>query len=351
VTLPSVAFVACIENNKTAPEALLLFSSIRKFGGIFSEAPIYSFNPRGGAPLEPSHYGQLRALNVRHSDKILNTAYPDYGPANKIVSAEYAEKTCEEDILVFADSDSVFLNEPRALDLPTGVIAGAVPVWLPGIASLGLDDPAQIFWDRARKVCGVKSDPPHLHARLTGQQMSFYCNAGLIVVRRAAGLFSQWLRCFVTLRSDSSLTEMLTCDSAPGTGYGPEFFVEQVAIAIALMPVASNMMLFDHRYNCPLHNRPMLQHVFPAEVFDLNTIIHFHYNQALHQVGFLESFIPPLDPTSVQYAWLAPQLPLSPKVPPPATHQDFATTFDRRMHQWREALRRGFAGDRGQAGY
>ena len=81
---PPVAFVTCIENNKLAPEALLLIASIRNFGGRFSDCRIYSFNPRGLGPLDPLSYDELRSYGVVHSDELLNRTYQSYPQANKL---------------------------------------------------------------------------------------------------------------------------------------------------------------------------------------------------------------------------------------------------------------------------
>jgi len=94
-----IGFVACIENNKLAPEALMLFESIRRFGGRLASAPIYSYNPRGHGPLNPETYARLLQLNVSHSDQLLNDKHGDYPIANKIFAAEHAERNSTEALL------------------------------------------------------------------------------------------------------------------------------------------------------------------------------------------------------------------------------------------------------------
>jgi hypothetical protein len=331
---PSVGFIICIENNKLAPEALLLIASIRNFGGRFSDCCIYTFNPRGLGALEPPSYADLRSYGVVHSDETLNRTYQSYPQANKLFAAAHAEELATEDILVFLDSDSVILNEPAGFWLSEDVMAAATPVWLPGIGSLGPQDPAHAFWHTARRVCGIACEPPYVRTRLTQEDVEFYCNGGLLAARRSARIFSRWLECFEQLSSAAAIRKMLTLDD---TGYDPKFFLEQAALAIALMPLAAKVLLLDERYNCPLHNRTLLERAYPKTRFDLDNIIQFHYNSALHEIGFLESFEPPLQAESRQYRWLSSRLPLAPVVPR-ANSAPFVAAFQERMLRWRESL-------------
>jgi hypothetical protein len=334
----SLAFVACIENNRIASEALLLFESVREFAGRYSQSPIYSFNPRGLGPLDTSHYERLRSLAVSHSDEVLNSAHRDYALANKIYAAAHAEEVAKEDLLVLLDSDSVFLNEPESFELRQDAVAATTPVWAVGIGSRGPQDPAHSLWEAIRQTCRiVGSEPPLVHTRLTREPVSFYCNSGLVVVRRSAGIFSRWRECFERLSASSLVRGMLTCGGSDESGYGPDFFLEQASLTAALSPLARNVTLLDHRYNCPLHNLALLQRAYPGEVFDLDSVIHFHYNRTLHRVGFLDSLnLGPKD--SRQHEWLARRLPLWP-VLAPADGTDFISAFDERMRDWRESLR------------
>lgn len=333
----SLAFVACIENNRIASEALLLFESIREFAGRYSQSPIYSFNPRGLGPLDPSHYRRLRSLDVSHNDEILNSAHRDYALANKVYAAAHAEEMAKEDVLILLDSDSVFLNEPASFELRQGAVAATTPVWAVGIGSRGPQDPTHALWEAIRQTCGGGSEPPFFRTRLTQEPVVFYCNSGLVVVRRSAGIFSRWRECFERLSASSVVCGMLTCGGPDESGYGPDFFLEQASLTAALSPLVRNVTLLDHRYNCPLHNLALLQRAYPGEVFGLDSVIHFHYNRTFHRVGFLESLnLGPND--SRQYEWLARRLPLPP-VLGPADGTDFIAAFNERMRDWRESLK------------
>lgn len=331
---PSLGFIACIENNKLASEALLLFRSIRHFGGSLAHAPIYSFNPRGLGSLDKQHYEELQSLAVRHSDDLLNFEHRDYALANKIYAAACAEKKAAEDLLVFLDSDSIMLAEPTDLLLSDGVLAAATPVWAAGIGSRGVNDPANKLWDVGRNICGVIEEPPRVETLLTRERVIFYCNGGLIAVRRSAGIFSRWLNCFEQLSANELMSKLLSCGAG---ARNPSFFLEQMALSLALAPYSSATQLLDKRYNCPLHNRHVLERLYPDRRFDLDSIVHFHYNQSLHKTDFLHSFTPAFDTSSAQYRWLSPQLPLAPLVRDVDDSQAIAR-FDEQMERWRYVL-------------
>ena len=217
------------------------------------------------------------------------------------------------------------------------IMAAATPVWLAGIGSRGPQDPAHAFWRTARRVCGVDCEPEYVETRLTQEKVEFYCNGGLVVARRSARIFSRWLECFEQLSSAATIRQMLTIGTMDDGVYGPKFFLEQVALAIALTPLAAKVLLLDERYNCPLHNRALLERAYPQTRFDLDSIIQFHYNSSLHEIGFLDSFEPPLQSESRQYKWLSSRLPLAPVVPR-TNSAPFIAAFQERMLRWRESL-------------
>ena len=328
----SLAFIACIENNKTASEAILLFESIRKFAGYYKNAPIYSFNPRGYGKLEKNIYDSLNRLLVFHNDSQLNTEYTNYPLANKIYSCAYAEEHCKEDILIFMDSDSVILNEPKNFALNKKIDAALAPVWFPGIGLKFPNDSASVLWDRLFKLCKLDSDRPYFKTVLTQEDVAFYFNSGLIVSRRKTGLFRRWREFFEILANDHEINSMLSYDSC---FVSPLYFLEEAALSAALMPIKSKVSLLDISYNCPLHLNHILYKNYPQVQFNLANVIHFHYNYTFHEVGFWEIFKQQFNNDSLQYKWLETKLPLSPLMPY-SDHTYIFVKFNETMKEWRE---------------
>ena len=115
---PDLAFVACIEPGALERQALLLFESIRRFGGALSECPIYALAPRAGFGVGRAVRERLVELRVSYTDEVLNTECFEYGSANRVFAAAHVERTTAHELLVVLDSDTLVLDEPTAFLLP-----------------------------------------------------------------------------------------------------------------------------------------------------------------------------------------------------------------------------------------
>jgi hypothetical protein len=122
-----LAFIACIEKGYLEGQALLLRRSIRKFAGRYSDAPIYTFQPRHGTEITQASLTELAELGVSHSSILLNSEHHANAYANKVFVSAYAEERLPEDILVFVDSDTVFVGEPVAFAFSCGIDAAVCP--------------------------------------------------------------------------------------------------------------------------------------------------------------------------------------------------------------------------------
>src|SRR5438874_5779278 len=89
---PDVGFVACIEGGVLERQALLLFESIRFYGGRFRECAIYALSPRAGHGISQDARCKLDKLGVYYIDAILNMECLEYGPANRVAAAAYIER-------------------------------------------------------------------------------------------------------------------------------------------------------------------------------------------------------------------------------------------------------------------
>src|SRR5687767_11030605 len=89
---PDVGFVACIEGGVLEAQALLLFESIRLYGGRFAGCAAYAFSPRPGHAVSTEARRRLDELGVHYSDEVLNTQCTEYGSVNRIVAAAHVEE-------------------------------------------------------------------------------------------------------------------------------------------------------------------------------------------------------------------------------------------------------------------
>jgi hypothetical protein len=297
-----LAFIACIEAGNLENQALLLFRSIRKYGGRYSEAPIYSFQPRKGPPLNRQTYGVLSELVVEHINDVLNTQFDFYPIANKIFACARAEEMLREKILVFLDSDTIIVNEPKEFDLPDEMVAALRPVHNKNRGSTGPDDANEPYWEKLYEICGVKK-APFVKTVVTNREIRAYWNAGLIAVRRSGGLFKQWKRDFLRLMEAGHVPK------------GQITFMDQLSLAATLALAPEQVVTLDHRYNYPLPKRPILSE--PLKSCQFEDLIHVHYHRWFNKPGFLSAIRPRLNSSSEIYKWIDSFLPFHPTIDDP----------------------------------
>jgi hypothetical protein len=332
VRAKSLAFVACIERGELEEKALLLCRSIRRFGGAFGGAPIFTFQPRAGTTITAKTASQLDALGVRHLDEVLNRDFAHYAIANKIFAAARAEDLAQEEVVVFVDSDSIITSEPVKLALAPHIDAAVRPVdihrmpeepdedahpfWRTRhrrMSSSGPGDRNDVYWTRMYDLLkvlpssaaageggrrpgeGTTRFEPYVETTCSRQRIRAYFNSGLIAVRRSAGLFAQWRDDFLQLVAANHIPREL-------------HYMDQLSLAATLTRIHSRVDTLDGAYNYPLPGRSMLAE--PYGSMPLEQLVHVHYNRSLRSADALANIEPPIDEDGVVARWLAPHLPL-----------------------------------------
>src|SRR5262249_26463685 len=120
----------------------------------------------------------------------LNREFADLGTLNKVFACSYAERVLREPTLVFLDSDTVLLAEPSELDLPPDVDVALRPADSTFLNSEGPADPMDAFWGRVFLGRDL-DDVPYVVTEL-GRRVRAFFSAGLVAVRREAGVFREW---------------------------------------------------------------------------------------------------------------------------------------------------------------
>ena len=299
----TLAFLACAERGRLEPQTLLLVRSIRRWGGRFRDAPVWTFQPRAGTEVSGATAAALRDLSVTHVTERLNERFPDYGIANKVFACAWAEEHVPADVLVFLDSDSVLLGEPAALDLPPGTDAAVRPVDRKHQGSTGPSDPHDAFWRAAYTATGVRGEPS-VRTTVDDEEIRAYFNAGLVAARRDAGVMTRWREHFLRLM-DASLVPP----------HGRITFLDQVALATALADTMPRVRIPDATHNYPLPLRPILPRALRETPLD--AMVHVHYHKWFQRPGFLREISPPLDPRAERFRWLEERLPLEPTIDDP----------------------------------
>lgn len=286
--MSGIAFVACVERGELERKTMLLCRSIRRF---YDDAPVYTFQPRIGTEISASTLDELRELRVEHITEPLNQEFAHYAIGNKIFAAARAEEIATEDVLVFLDSDTIFVNAPKELHLRDGIDAAARPVdihrganepehdhpthWLTRhrrVSSTGKGDPMDPYWQRMYNLleCGGPATALTVETTCSHHQIRPYFNSGLIAVRRAKKLFSQWREDFLAL---------IRANHIPGELH----YMDQLSLAATLTRIWPRVDLLDGRYNYPLPGRDALREPYRSMPFA--ELVHIHYNAHYDEVA------------------------------------------------------------------
>lgn len=316
MTRPDVGFVACIEGGVLERQALLLFDSIRRWTGRFKDAPIYAFSPRAGHAISGAARARLDALEVHYDDRVINTGCVEYGPANRVAAGAYIEERTAHEALIVLDSDTIFLREPNALELPPEVDFLARPVDHRSASTAGPDDPLDPYW---RELCArARLDydaVPWTRSFIDDVRVKADYNGGLCVTRPARGV----LRRCADLLFGSVRDGVFPRDDADGFRAGAGFVSgvgrrlwgsSQIALALGAWSATARVRELPPTYNYPLHlheylDAPRAEAAFP-------NLVHVHYHWLFEGDALPENplFHPfgPLRPE--QREWLRSALPL-----------------------------------------
>lgn len=275
---PRLAFVACVEEGPLEPQGLLLFESIRRYGGPFRDCAIYAVSPRPGISISAAAKRELARLGVVHVEEPLNVELHYFPFANKPFAAAYVEETTTAEVVVVLDSDTVFLAPPLEL-LQFWQMDEldflARPVDLRGISTSDQGDNFHAYWTQLGDLVGLPLPSlPFIRTSVDGQRIRACYQSGFFAVRRSCGILRRWrdfqllstragLRTYEPTRSIGSGTGTLAPDAAVLWG------TDQACLAFAAWSVTKRVKLFGSAYNFPLH---LPEAAFPSRP------VHLHYH-------------------------------------------------------------------------
>ena len=181
----SVAFLLCVERGPLESQTLLCVESLRRWGGALADSPVYAFAPRPGSEPARETVDALGELGARYVDEPLNPDLGELPHANKVFVTAWAEAHAPDDVFVFTDSDTVFLDEPAELSAGDWE-AAARPVGAVNKGSTGEGHKNEADWQILYEVLGV-SARPFLDTVVERTPARAYFNAGLVAIRRDRG--------------------------------------------------------------------------------------------------------------------------------------------------------------------
>lgn len=267
-----LAFICCIQPGFLEEQTTLLAQSIRMFGGIYRDCPIYAISPCGES-LSQASIRTLEALNVNIVIQSLNTNIKSFGYANKAYALEYAETVYKHEINVFLDSDTLFVDEPLAFKLNPGTDFLARPVDLRGICRSPNDTYFDQYWQECCDLSGVTLDDLSIIST-TVDRVPIYSNwnGGLLVTRGSRSIGKQWR---IILEK---LWLQKVC-ARPNDFWGSG----QVSFALATASLSLNGEILPSGYNIPIHLDPAA-----IQVDEADKAIHIHYHWMLEKESHAE---------------------------------------------------------------
>lgn len=278
--IDALTFVLCIENNAIRAQALLLCESIRQFGGRHCCAPILAVAPRPGLGIDREARRRLDAIGVEYAEEPLNRVCPEYGSANRVFTAAWAEGRTRSEWIVVLDSDTVFLGE---LELPAESEIAVRPIDMKGSATEGACDPFEDYWNRLAEIQGVPLDClPFIRTTVCDHRVRASYNGGLIVVRRERGILGAWADLFSrSVAAGLKPWQRSNLDVRASTGFVGQEASEywgsnQAALALAIWSTTERVFQYPDTYNVPLHL--LMDHPELTTRLRTSPLIHVHYH-------------------------------------------------------------------------
>ena len=302
---PDLAFMTCIERGPLEAEALLLYASLRRFGGAFANLPIYAVTPRPGHSISDATRRILADLQVEYLELPLNLDFPEEGFYNKAVATAYLEQHTSHELLAWLDDDMLFLRQPDLFAIPPAMDIAIIPSFFKDMATGGPGDPRDIPWRVLYQHFQVPyQNAPYVTTRAGNQRVRFYYNSGLFIVRRTAGILSLY---------HQIMTEMLYQVSNP---FIQSFryphnqrMGDQPALALAVWKKTTRVQILPAEYNCLLVENAQISNFYKP---DLQQAVLAHYMHTLSSSSVIRHWMFQLDSglSTDMRAWLIPFLPL-----------------------------------------
>ncbi len=247
--LPPVVFATYAADQEQLQHAFRLSESIRTFAGRFKDAPVWAYMPPELFNARPDLVERLRLLGVECRTSTAPHESLRFHYTGKVFASGDAEASAcgSADLLVWMDSDTFVLDEPKEFAIPDTVSFAYRPVMHNRSGSAWGQSP-DLFWSRIYEKLAI-SDMDLFRMKTPADEIEIrtYFNAGLVIVRPERGILRQWVEDFMLLYSDSTLAEMCDADIEK------RIFIHQTALVGAVKSVPrEEMMELSDRYNYPI---------------------------------------------------------------------------------------------------
>ncbi len=239
--------------------AILLFDSLRTFGGELANSPCFLLVPTKREPLPDEIKERLVALNVHLISFDIEEDAVRFPLAALVYAAARAEQQVrdETEILVWMNEDTLIVNPPLGVLLEEGTNFAYRPVHHTKISSV-YNKPPDDFWSLIYQHCGVEKGKVFpMETCVRDNTIRAHFNAGLLVVRPEQCLLEKWLDHFRRLYQHPDFQPFFKNDVIYMV------FMHQAVLAGVVMQMFERKELLElpETYNYPIH----LHQEYPIE--------------------------------------------------------------------------------------
>ena len=229
----------------------MLISSIREFAGKFSNNPIWIMIPKSHQLLDSRLETFFKDHNVIVYDYEIPAGPVQLPFTELIFSAATSEALAESlDLLVWLDSNTIILNEPKEfslIDEKKDLLFAPVHVKLIGSS---IEKPIDDFWSLLFKKCLISENNLFtMRTHTDGYYIRPYFNAGCLVTRPKKRIFQLWKKFFLDYGYSTELLEFYK----KGELY--QIFIHQALLTCSVLSTFNKNRLqqLPFEYNYPIH--------------------------------------------------------------------------------------------------
>lgn len=189
-----LVFTTMATSNSLAARALLLFESLRAFGGELKNDPGIVLVPKSADPLSGEVREGFSVLNVRVIPFALDEEARQFPLASVVYASADAEGQMKgkTELMAWMLMDALVLNPPVAFLISQGINYGYRPVHHTLIGSV-YEKPLDSFWSLIYQHCEVTHDRVFpMETCVRDNTLRPYFNSGLFVVRPEQELLARW---------------------------------------------------------------------------------------------------------------------------------------------------------------
>jgi len=199
-----ILFFTLVRSHNEEKCASLLIESLRNFGGIYQNSPVWVFLP------EPEKV----SLNFSHLDNVgsfsldVDTNLRKFYFSDKIYACAKAEQMVGSNVrsLVWLSSGCFVFNPPVLFDLTPEYDAALRPVHIRNIGS-PIDEQPDEFWQKIYEHVGIESTPFTVTSFVDAIELRPYFNTHLFSINPARQFGRTWWEQFQTILSDSEFQQ------------------------------------------------------------------------------------------------------------------------------------------------